>query len=939
MFELTKAGVLAGASLVALMAGAEARAQAVAAAAPPVESAASSESPNAGRDVAGSDIVVTGSRLFNGYKTPTPVIAAAAEELKQTSPNLLSEALGQLPVFRNSSRSQTAGNSSSRDNGVSLLNLRGIGAQRTLILLNGRRLVSSNTSGAIDINTLPQDVLKRVEIVTGGASAAYGSDAVAGVVNFILDDEFQGVRASAQAGVSKYGDGATRGAALTAGSGFGGGNGHIIASGEYFKQDRIPFYNGRDWAEAGYAIVPITGTGPTRLVAAPYVFSNSAPGGLITTGPLANTQFLPGGVPAPFVGGLYRNATNMVGGDGVLIPTDLTAGVERWSTFARIDYDFGNIKPFIEAGLAQSITRANIQKTSVFGTAAFTIFRDNAFLPASIRAALPAGPTGDSFRLGRINLDFPDAQLFTRSRTLRVVTGFDWSLGDDWDVKAYYSFGQNKYRTNTLDTPLYRQTYAAADAVVNPANGQIVCRSTLSGFDPGCVPINLFGSGAPSQAAIDYVLGNTQSDLTLRQHVASATIGGSPFNFGGNAVNVAVGVEYRRETARQTADAASLLVNNATGLRGFPAGFVGTVGGSPLGNYFQLDARYSVREAFAEVEVPLLKDLPFANELIVNGAVRLIDYSTVGGVTTWKGGFSYKPFEDLRFRATRSRDIRAGNIAELFTPQFVTRPTVLINGSSTSVNQIRSGDPSLRPEKADTFTAGVIYTPSWLRGFNMSLDVFDIKIKDAVQQLSAQQTFDQCAAGSVVTCAQISTANGLTSVRTPFLNLASLRTRGVDLDLSYRAALGAGQFSIRGIFTYLDELSTRLPGVAKVDRAGDIGITGTPRFSGNLVVGYDVSNVSLLLQERYIGPGKLDNTFLPGMIADNHISAVFYTDVTARVRTGPKKDLELFLTVNNLFDKDPPIAPSIPVGLYRATNFSLYDAFGRYITVGAKVIF
>jgi outer membrane receptor protein involved in Fe transport len=799
--------------------------------------------------------------------------------------------------------------------------------------------VSSSTSGSIDINTLPQDILKRVEIVTGGASAAYGSDAVAGVVNFILDQDFNGVRASIQSGISQYGDGATRGVAVTAGTRWGGGNGHLLISGEYFDQARIGFDNGRAWSEAGYGIITIP-PGPNRLVAAPFVFSNSTAGGLITTGPLANTQFLQGGVRVPFAAGLYRNTVNMIGGDGILIPTDLTAGVARWSTFARADYDLGDVTVFAEAGYSQSITRADIQKTSSFGSAAFMIFRDNAFLPAATRAALPAGPTGDSFRLGRINLDFPDAKLYSRSRTLRLVTGLDWSFGGSWHLNAYYSFGQNKYRVNTLDTQIFRQLYAAADAVVNPANGQIVCRSTLSGFDPGCVPINLFGQGSPSQAAIDYVTGDTQSDLTLRENVASVTVGGSPFSLNGNAINVAAGVEYRSEVANQTTDPTSLLVNDATGLRGFPAGLVGSVGGSPLGNYFELhNAHYNVKEAFAEAEVPLLRNVPLAHELVVNGAVRLIDYSTVGRVTTWKAGLSYSPVPDLRFRVTRSRDIRAGNIAELFSPAFISRPSVLINGATTAVNQVRVGDPNLRPEKADTFTGGVVFSPRWLPGLNLSVDVFDIRINGAVQQLTAQQTFDQCAAGSTLTCAQISLANGLYTVRTPFLNLASLKTRGVDIDLSYRTRLGDGQLQFRGIFSYLDRLSTELPGVPAVERAGDVGVTGTPRYSGNLAVTYGLPNVDIMVQERYIGSGKLDNTIPAGVIDRNYVPSVFYTDATVRFRVGDQGRFEFFMTVNNLFNTDPPLAPNIPSGLYRATNFSLYDVLGRFYTAGARVRF
>ncbi|OYW66760.1 MAG: hypothetical protein B7Z40_10115, partial [Bosea sp. 12-68-7] len=293
----------------------------------------------------------------------------------------------------------------------------------------------------------------------------------------------------------------------------------------------------------------------------------------------------------------------------------------------------------------------------------------------------------------------------------------------------------------------------------------------------------------------------------------------------------------------------------------------------------------------------------------------------------------------LRLRATRSRDIRAGNIAELFSPPFISRPSLVTSSGSVAVNQVRSGDPNLRPEIADTFTAGVVYRPAWLPGLNLSVDYFSIKINDSVQQLTVQQTFDQCNAGSTIACSQISLVNGFYTISTPFLNLAELRTRGVDADLSYRTSLGRGQLQIRGVFSYLDTLSTKLPGVPLVERAGDIGVSGTPRFAGNLSVSYDISSLNVMVQERYIGSGNIDNTFAPGSIASNHVPAVFYTDVTVRVGIGREKRMEMFFTVNNLFNKNPPIAPNLPAGLWRATNFSLYDVAGRYMTMGAKVKF
>lgn len=881
------------------------------------------------------EIVVTGSRLSTA--APSPVTEASAEQLQNASSKLISESLNQLPAFRNSSTGSSNTTSPARDNGASFLNLRGLGKERTLVLLDGRRFVSSSVSGIPDINLIPQDLVQRVEVVTGGASATYGSDAVAGVVNFILDKKFTGVRASAQAGVSDYGDGALRKLTLTAGSRIGD-SGNIIASFEYFNQDPIGIVSGRRVLEERWAIAPTGLVSPRLTVAGPVgIFASN--GGSIVIGPLAGNRFLPGGGVTSYNFGTNRTAASQIGGDAANLDNAVAFGVERKTAFLRPQFELGDVTVYAEGLFAEA--KSDVQLTHSFNgltPTAFTIFRDNAFLSPAAQALMDNAGVS-SFPMTRVSAELPQS-LSTKSTTYRGIVGADWNVSDRWKVSAYYMHGENDYRSST-HTTLRRNLFAAVDAVVNPANGQIVCRSTLAGLDPGCVPLNLFGVGAPSAAAVQYVQGAAVSTTKLKQDVASVIATGSLFTLPAGDVKIAMGGEYRREAGSVIDDPFQDATMNGTGLRGVPPSLVapGATSYYLFNSYPGLQGKYDIREGFGELEIPLLKDAPLARSLSVNGAIRYVDYSTVGAVTTWKVGGSWEPFSDLRIRTTRSRDIRAANLGELFTPSFESIATVNYQGVVQPARLFRSGNPALKPEKAGTLTVGMVYRPSWLRGFTATVDYYDIKIKDGITLPATQTLIDACAAGSATACANVLPQPGGASIiiRTPFLNLASARARGVDAEVNYRHPVGAGALSLRTLVSYLDENSTQIPGATKIDRAGDVGFAGLPHWSGNLQLSYDNDDVSLFVQERYIGGGKIDNT-LEGALDNNRVGSVFYTDVTARLKVASgSRCFELIATVNNLFNREPPVAPSAPFGIYYSTNKALYDVIGRYVSVGVRV--
>ena len=886
-----------------------------------------------------AEIVVTGTRLRSGLTTPTPVTVSSAEQLRASNPGLLGQAVAELPEFRASTSAASATQSPQRENGASFLNLRGLGAQRTLVLLDGRRFVSSSSSGIPDVNLFPQDLVQRVDIVTGGASAAYGSDAVAGVVNFVPDKTFTGIRLTTEGGVSQYHDDGLKSAALTAGKSFADGEGHFIASAEYFRQDGIQSDSGRRIVDARYGLASSGVASPSQIIAAPLNFQITY-GGLVTNGPLANMRFLPGGELAPYSFGTNQSPGLQVGGDGASAPFDPIAAIERYTAFSRVQYRMNNLTFYAEGSYAQSTTQYNLIYPQQGLTAtSFTIYNGNAFLPADAAAELGATP---SFTLKRLSRDFGSVHVATRSRTYRAIGGLDWDIGSGWKASAYYMHGQNDYRNTISNDVIRRNLYAAADAVINPATGQIACRSALAGLDPGCVPIDLFGEGAPSSAALNYVLGKSVGNLRLKEDVASAIINGSPFSLPAGPFDIAAGTEYRREAGAQTDDAITTSVVNATGVRGVPASLTnGVPGAFEYNNAQPFAGHYDIKEGFLEVNAPILKDMTLARSLSLNGAIRVIDYSTAGTVFTWKAGASYEPFADLRFRVTRSRDIRAANLAERFTGLQAAPSLVTYHGVSTPVLGLRSGNPNLKPEKADTLTVGAVYRPSFLPGVGISVDYYNIDLKDAIQQLTNQQTADFCANGSTAACSEISVdPSGQLNIATPTLNLASIKNRGVDFEFDYSGHIGTTAVGIRGLAGYLAKQLTRVAGGgAPIDRAGDVGVSGLPHWTGSVQLTASKGHFSGFVQERIVGGGKIDNTLTPAQLADNHVGAVFYTDVTIKQRfsTGTQHSLDLFVTVNNLFARNPPIAPTSPFGVYRSTNPSVYDIVGRFITVGAKV--
>ncbi|MFL9841873.1 TonB-dependent receptor [Sphingomonas sp. ST-64] len=912
------------------------------------------------------EIVISGSRaIVDGTNAPTPVAVVSNEQLKTASPSSLIDGLNQLPVFSSSVRQNSTGSSGSGQggNGGNYLNLRALLPTRTLVLLDGRRTVASSIQmNATDVTLFPQMLVSRVDVVTGGASAAYGSDAVAGVVNFIIDNKFKGLKVEAQSGISTYGDNFSYRYGAAGGMDFAGGRGNIIASFERAETKGINDANARDWSAAGWGIIPstIAQTGTTQIIA-PDIRTNLVTyGGTIQscfpTGvacPIANQSFNPDGTLVPFVTGQYAGSSVASGGSGAAVRTNLTTSNWTNTAYLRGQFEFSDSLTFFAEGIYGDVNTKYVGAPSSItsgSSSGIIIYRDNAFLPAAVRATMVANGI-TSFRMGRANKEIAPNVNRTNTKTWRGVAGFEGKIGGDWNYSLALERSHSHYHLESRGNRIIENFYNGADAVINPATNQPVCRSTLLGLPQGvgCVPIDLFGEDSASPEAIAYASGTAIADLYLDQTNVMLDLRGRPFDTWAGPVSIAFGAEYRKESARQEVDPISASVKNGTGIRGFPSSANGQPGGFALTNPQPIDGEFDVKEAYLEAAIPLARDASFFHSLDINGAVRYADYSTVGGVWTWKAGVSWEPVDGVRFRATRSRDIRAAGIAELFTASQQTaglsaRDTTRPGAPAVApITRQSRGNPTLSPEEADTFTGGVVLTP--FSGVNFSVDYYSIRIKGAITQSTLQQVIDGCAAGNQSLCDLITRDPGgvITTIVTPFLNLAEVKTSGLDIEAGYRTRVGNGQLSLRALANHTFELATTNEGIT-VDRAGDMGLRDAVAkwtVTGSATYQHD-SGTTLFVQGRYISGGKYDSTLGPTAlpVAQNQVPAMFYTDVTVKQRIGPPTNgFEVFLTVNNLFDKDPPIAPQGAVTIPRQTNPYFYDMIGRYFTAGAKLRF
>lgn len=899
------------------------------------------------------EMLVTGSRVVrNGFAAPTPVTVLTREQLTIAAPGNIADALNQLPVFANSLRPSTTGSSftGAQGNGGNYLNLRGLGPNRTLVLLDGRRM-PSNASGWTDTNQFPNLLVASVDVVTGGASASYGSDAISGVVNFVLDSKFTGVKLTGQGGISSRGDGESYRFGAAYGGKFLDDRLRILASVDHSWNAGVFIdYGGRNWAEAGWGIIPngspLPVGGPSQVFARDISLANASSGTTLNgTGALRDISFRPDGTPFTLAPGLLRSATVMSGGEGGRPRTNLETGLKMTNLFGRATFEVADGVELFAQGVYSDVEP--FFQTSGGSLLFGTIFNDNAYLPQSIRNTM-ATQRVTSVPFGRFLDDIGTSFITEHSKTLSVTAGFNAKLSSTWNLSGYGAIGRiDLLRTQDPTNPILENFYRAVDAVRSPT-GNIVCRSTLTQPTDGCVPINLFGNGSPTAAAIDYITGSVVNEQQNEQDVAALDIRGDLFQLPAGPLSIAAGVEYRRESIVQVTDPISRSTISNANIRGMPPAFVGRVGGFFVNNPQNLAGEFNVKEGYVEIAVPVFREAPFAYSLDLNGAIRYADYSTVGGATTWKVGLTYAPIQSLRFRGALSRDIRAPNLSELFTAQQIFIGVQVrdpfTNNSLVAVTRVSTGNLNLDAETADNLTAGVVFSPEFAPGLSLSVDYYDVKIKSAIIPATAQSIVDFCFQGDTAICGLITRDAGIiTQVRTPTLNVAEFRASGWDIEASYSFDVGGGRAGLRALATVIDQFTETNAGLT-LNRAGELGPTnGVPNLRITASATYKLDDFGVFLQGRYIGAGKYNNSFTTALLseADNSIEGVFYADMTVTYDLDLKmaKNTQLFLTVNNLLGRDPPVVPTGPTTFPRPTNGNFYDVIGRYFTMGVRATF
>lgn len=907
--------------------------------------------PESGTAAPADQIVVTGTRVVrDGFQSPTPLTVIGEQEIQNQAPtNNLADFVNQIPSLAGSTRPANSRLAiSSGLAGVNTMNLRNLGEVRTLVLLDGRRSVGSTITGLVDINTFPQSLVKSVEIVTGGASAAYGSDAVAGVINYVLDKKYEGLKLEADVGITDEGDGFNYSFSGAGGTEFADGRGHILMAAEYSHRDGI-FSVTRDWNQLGYRTITnpnytATNGQPRSLVVTGAGTWNTLPGSIIRsqvggTTTLRGIYFDQGGEAKQYQFGSLTDSSQTVGGDWELNDQSRRIGLDaeddRRGIFGRVSYELSDaVEIFAEASYNWNRTLFNSGPQA----ASFTLQADNAYLIQALGAAALTGVT--SVTLGTSAADLPYRKNNSTRKVQRYALGANGSFemfGNNaiWD--AYVQYGQTDAHEQIRDIMNNSRMALATDAVF-ASDGSIVCRSTLTNPTNGCIPLNRLGIGVADQAAIDWVLGDPYRDQKFKQTVAGVNLSMTPFATWAGDVSVAIGGEYRREKV---------------------SGFVPEEfrSGWSVGNYLPTFGSYNVKEAYLETVVPLGLGAEF------NGAVRATDYSTSGYVTTWKAGLTWQPIDDIRLRGTLSRDIRAPNLNELFqsgtsrTNTFTTNAALVGEEfAGKNYQEITTGNLNLDPEKADSLNVGAVLQPRFLPGFSFSVDYFRIEVKDAIAQFYADSIAQRCNEGHQEFCDAIvpdtSGARDFVVSASPF-NFAKVKVRGIDYEASYRVPLdrifGSSESSLflRGTATnYLENLVDN--GISTpVDSVGQNSgqTSGTPDWIFRLSATLDMPDYSITAVGRGVSSGTYNNTYVvctsgcPASTAEaptidnNHVDGTFYTDLnfTAKIKVGGS-DGQIFFNITNLFDKDPILLPE--TGLSANSTFS--DLLGRSFRVGVR---
>lgn len=1023
--------------------------------APQSEQIAPNADPAERQAQASGEIIVTGSRIARPNLDATaPITSIGVAELTNTSNPVVGDRLNELPALR-STYSQSNSIRFIGTAGLNILDLRGLGPERTLTVVNGRRHVTAVPGDtSVDVNTIPTDLIERVDIVTGGNSAVYGSDAVAGVVNFVLKRDFEGFRVRAQSAIADEGDRPAYFVSATGGKNFAGGRGNIALALEYAQVDPLYFtdrekqygaFRGRDQYNPTENTIgePATGNGipdqtflrnvtnalistggafaaacPTAAATGESAAAFAARRGLVCTGlrgPVAPGQ------TGPELGRLFvfdrngnivqNNGTadlrtvgsgNNISGLGSTLREvgQLNPGYKRYAANLLGHFEISKaFQPFIEAKYVRVDSVQEGQATFFNNT--FNV--NNPFLTPQARSTLSQilAPGATTFTAQRFNVDFAGRGEDHRRETYRVVAGVNGEFNDDWRYEVSFNYGRLETSYETRGNLLRAQYANSINAVRNTA-GQIVCGinadASTTNDDAACVPVNLFGLGAPSQAALNYFGYTSNREQRAEQYVASGFVSGDLsqlFELPGGPISFSIGAEYRRETAFSDYDdttQAGLTFLNAIPTFDPPA--------------------LEVKEAFGELRVPLLADRPFFQELTVEAAGRVSDYNigNTGTVHSYNVGAIWAPVRGLRIRGSYARSVRAPTQSELFASPSQTFLNGLVdpcgqqnisnnpnraancaaagvpttqtfngitepftNRPASGILGLNGSNPNLEAEKGTSYTIGAVFQPAAVPGLAITIDYYNITVDNVIQSLLPQTIINQCydspsgidnpfcAAltrnpnGTFAGQENVTLANGTSfpfpRTGTSFLsgpfNYAKLKTSGIDADIGYRAKLGGDiTLNLHGLVSYVINRDN----YTDINRPDFINQQllelGDPQWEGVLNTNLTFGSFDLGYRFRYVG--KQTPTATATFEAQNSVQGrpaenpdafpdAFLAPITysdLRLGIDATNKFQFYLGVDNVFDQLPPLGLTGTAG-----GDSIFDNVGRRFYAGVDVRF
>ncbi len=901
-------------------------------------------------------VVVTASRIVReGYSAPTPLTVLGAERIETQAGANLQTFLTTLPVFGNSNGNRQNSNGG-QNAGLSVVNLRGLGATRTLVLLDGRRMTPAHENGTIDINLVPQQLVSRVDVVTGGASAVYGSDAIAGVVNFVLDKTYTGTKFEISGGMTHYEDGQNIKFDVTHGMKFAGDRGHLLLSGEVVRDEgiRTASDNGqpkRNWQNYGVQNIRnpayVAGNGqPERLLIGHVGYSQAALGGIVATGALRGIAFGEGGRPFMQDNGILSD-TYQIGGswerNNPRVWNDLAPSESRYSVFGRTSFDLtDNLNVYAQYSWVRANIKGTSQPAAFVGNQGPLIQLDNAYLDPGLRAQMVAvGQT--NFRLGHLNDDLGILILVSDRRMQFFTVGATGSFDvadKEWNFDLYAAKGKTTGYLQNLNNLSRTKYLEAADAVLHPTTRQIICRSALTNPNTACRPINLMGIGVITQIepGAQYVRDESWEILDMRQDSVGLSVTGEPFSVPAGPVSLAISGEYRKDITNNTADPGSIIADH------------------PFGTFPQTRGKSDVVEAAVETVVPITSADFALGALEVSGGARRTHYSYSGNVTTWKVGATYKPIEDVTVRLTRSRDIRAPNHSELFLLRAGTTGGTAVTDPFTNTAPIAQmfseGNLNLKPESADTLGAGVVFQPTGIPGFSVSADYWDIQLKDSIGTVNGQNTVNLCFNGERPDLCQNvfrNSAGVITGITSPYVNLARRHMRGIDFEASYRMDLGfaPGAVALHGNATHSLEDITNSPGTLP-NNALDV-ITGAQKWRYNAQIRYELDRFNTTLAIRGHSGGLFNSSYIActsacpvSTLANptvnvNWLPSAFFLDLAMNYDVNMLgRKSTVFLNIRNLENKPQPDL-AVNGHQHNTGGFAQYDTDGRVYRIGLRV--